>query len=375
MGKLADIFNRNKRLTDLAYLLDEEDDINDKAQEVYLKRMALDICANFVARAAGQSVFKTPSPDWHYKLNSKPNRNMSATEFWEQFIYKLVVDNRVLAILSDTDDLLIADSWTRNEYAVYEDTFENVTVKGYTFSRTFKMGDVLYLEYGNEKLEKFTNGLIEDYGELYGRLVEAAKRNNQIRGTVSIDAPKALDDSEKAKMQGYVDKLFNAFQSRSIAIAPLMKGFDYKEHSNVAAASSVSIDEIVKIPDSLTNTVADALGIPTALLHGNRAELRDNMTAFNSYCLAPLLKKIEAELNAKITSPKDYLDGERIEVIGINKPNIFELSNAIDKLVSSGTFSHNELRIACGYDPREGGDKYYITKNYETLSLKGGEEE
>lgn len=373
MGKFsfADLFRRNRALADLAYDFDFAE-LDSKMQNVYLKRMALDICANFVARAAGQSDFKITNPAWNYKLNVRPNSDSSATQFWEQLVYKLIVDNQVLVVLSDSNDLLIADSWVRNEYAVYEDTFEGVSVKGYMFERTFRMGEVWYLEYSNEKLSRFMDGLFEDYSDLYGRLIEAAKRNNQIRGTVEIEANAKLSDSEQEKLQSYIDKLFTAFQSRSIALAPLIKGFKYEEHSNTTGTSNITMDEIGKVSDRLIDTVADALGIPTALLHGTRAELKDNMTAFNRYCLSPLLQKLEDELNAKIIEPADYQKGERVEVSGINRPDIFELAESIDKLISSSAFNPNEIRKELGYEPRAGGDEYYRTKNYEKAA-EGGE--
>lgn len=378
MGRFSfsDLFKRNKELAELVYTFDFEE-LDSKAQQVYLKRMALDICANFIARAVAQSKFKVNNKSWHYKLNVRPNTDLSAAQFWEQFVYKLIVDNHVLVVLSDTDDLLIADSWIRNEYAVYEDTFEGVTVKGYTFARTFKMSEVLYLEYNNQKLERFTNGLLDDYGELYSRMLEAAKRNNQIRGTVSINANTKLTDDQQNLLQSYIDKLFQAYQNRSIAIAPIIKGFEYEEYSNTTGTSNIKVEEVTKIPDTLIDIFADALGIPTALLHGTRAELKDNMIAFNKYCLPLTLKKIEDELNAKIIEKEDYIKGERVEVWGINRPDLFELAEPIDKLIASSTFNTNEIRKELGYEPREGGDVYVKTKNYEyedaTDQEKGGE--
>lgn len=369
------LFKRNQELCELVG--DEESELEGEVQELYLKRMALDICANFVARAVGQSVFKTENKEWYYKLNVRPNTDASAAQFWESFVYRLIVDNRVLVVLSDTDDLLIADTWVRNEYAIYEDTFESVTVKGYTFNRKFKMGEVLYLENNNEKLERYINGLFKDYSRLYTRIMDAAKRNNQIRGTLAIDGNKELGEDAQKKLQNYIDKLFHAFQNRSIAIAPLIKGFTYEEYSNTAAKSNISVDEITKVPNYLVDTVADALGIPTALLHGSRAELKDNIVAFNKFCLPTFLKKIQDELNTKTIEKKDFMKGERIEVVGINRPNIFELAESIAKLIESSTFNTNEIRNELGYDPREGGDEYVRTKNYEPTAgeaQEGGEE-
>lgn len=344
------------------------DDSNEETKDElkrYLLYLAHDICANFIAKQVSQSEFKTERKNWYYLLNVRPNTDMSATQFWERFTYNLIVKNRVLVIKSDSDDLLIADSWVRNEYAVYEDTFEGVSVKGYQFGRHFKMSEVFYLEYSTNKLDRAVYGLFEDYSELFTKLAGAIGRNSQIRGTVGIDATGKIDGDTGERLKEYMRKLFKEFNNETVAVVPLGRGYEYKEHSNTTGTSNIDVEQLIKLKDDLIDTAADVLGIPTALLHGNRAELADNMTAFNDYSLPPLLKKIEDELNAKAIEPRDYSEDSKIKVIGVNKPNIFKLAEPIDKLISSGAFNANEIRKELGHDPREGGDEYVRTKNYE----------
>ncbi|MGH2257398.1 phage portal protein, partial [Enterococcus faecalis] len=110
--------------------------------------------------------------EWDYLLNVRPNKDMSANDFWQKFFYTLLKNNEVLVVVSDDNQLLIADDFYRNEYALYEDTFSEVTIKNYIYQRNFKMSEVIYLQYNNEKLDKFTDGLFNDYGELFGRILE-----------------------------------------------------------------------------------------------------------------------------------------------------------------------------------------------------------
>lgn len=54
------------------------------------------------------------------------------------------------------------------------------------------------------------------------------------------------------------------------------------------------------------------------------------------------------------------------------------MAEAIDKLVSSSTFTPNQVLILLGEEPSDDPemDKYYITKNYTTSNdsaFKGGE--
>ncbi|MCW1441936.1 phage portal protein, partial [Streptococcus agalactiae] len=102
------------------------DDIFNDYQNLYLKNLAIDKSAEFLARIFADSEMRLvniESPSWNYLLNVRPNNNESASYFWQKFIYRLVTQNEVLVIKTDDDQLLVADDYSRKEYAVYEDTF------------------------------------------------------------------------------------------------------------------------------------------------------------------------------------------------------------------------------------------------------------
>lgn len=377
---LENVLKRNKELESM-FDFDEIDFIFDTTHRAYLKKIALDTNINFIARTISLSDFrhmkngKRQYGDWHYLLNVRPNRNQSATEFWEKFIYKLIYDNEVLVILSDSNDLLIADDFEHEEYAVYEDTFSNVKVKDYTFKRTFKMNEVLYLTYSNDKLTKFTEGMFQDYADLFTRMIETMMFDNQIRATVSIDSTQSLDKKNTERLQKFINKLFNAFKKNALAIVPKLKGFEYKEESNNRGYQSRSVDELTKLKKSLVDEVANIIGIPASLIHGDMSEYDTAIKAYVKFCNNQFVKKIQDELNAKLFTKNDYLNGEKIEVKGINDKDPLELAQAIDKLISSGAFNRNEVREMAGAERSDNPklDEFVITKNYR--SIEGGEEE
>ena len=117
----------------------------DTSMRAYLKVMAVDTVLNFVGRTMSTVKIGVDNKDWDYIMNVKPNSNDSASSFWQKFFYKLMAKNEVLVIFTDDNQLLIADSYFRNEYAVFDDTFSSVTVKNYTFQRTFRMSVVVFL--------------------------------------------------------------------------------------------------------------------------------------------------------------------------------------------------------------------------------------
>lgn len=379
MGWLSDVLKRNSEL-DWMFDLDLTYETTHRA---YLKKMALETCINFIGRTISQSDFRIMENnerqlnDWHYLLNVRPNTDQSAADFWQDFIHKLIYENEILVILTDDNDLLIADNFTRDELAVYPDVFRDVTVKDYTFKRTFRMDEVFHINYNNEKLTKFMDGMFNDYADLFSRMMEINLRNNQIRGTVGIESTQALDEKNQNKLQKFIDKLFNSFRNNSIALVPKLKGFEYNEVAS-GGGNGQSIDELTKLKKSLIDDVANILGIPNALIHGELSDYETSIKSYVRFCNSPIVKKIQDELNAKLFTKEEYLKGHRINVFGLTEKDLIENAEAVDKLVASGAFTRNEVRELFGKERSDNPelDEFVITKNYQSAGAdEGGEKE
>jgi HK97 family phage portal protein len=371
-----DIFKKN---SELEFLLDF-DFIEDSTKKFHVKKIALETCIGLIARTIAQSEFRIKNgtkqirDELYYRLNVRPSMNMSAAQFWELLIYRLIFDNEVLIVKSDTDDLLIAESFTQSEYAIFENTFKDVTVKGYTFNRTFKNSEVIYLTYSNERLKSLIESLYTDFEALFSRVLEFQKRKNQIRGLVDIDAIVDKTEEGQKKLQTYIDKIYKSFAEKSIAVIPQSKGFNYHE---IETGSAPGVDEVNKVTDGFLFQVARVLGIPIALIKGDQADIENPTRNFMRFCIDSFLKKISDELNAKFFTREEFLDGRKIEIKRISYNNIFDVASSVDKLRASGVFNGNELREELGAERVEDEilEKYFITKNYIELSdaLKGGD--
>ncbi|MGG3234629.1 phage portal protein [Priestia flexa] len=377
MSWLGSIFQRNR---DLPSSFSTEDEIFgfEVEQRAYLKQLAIEICINFIARTVAQSDFRIMQnknrirDNWDYLLNVRPNTDSSASDFWQDAIYKLIHEQEVLIILNDSDDLLIADSFIREERAVYPDTFKNVTVKEFTFMRSFSMEEVIYLTYNNEKLSRFMNGMFEDFTQLFSRMVESSMFANQVRATAGIESTQKLDEESLGKLQNFIDRMFKSFRKNAFAIVPKLKGFEYDEITD-GSNGGRSIDEITKVLDKAIEYVAELLGIPSVIVQGSLSDYETALKSYIKFTYNPLLKKISDELNAKLLDKKEYQLGKHIEIVGIQVKSVTENAEAVDKLVASGAYTRNEVREKFGDervdDPEL--DKYVITKNYQTV--EGGE--
>lgn len=385
MGVL-DLFGLLKRNRETEQMLDL-DLFEDQSNKTHLKRVAIETCIGLISRTISQSEFrvrkdkKTIKDEMYYKLNLRPNQNMSASYFWQKVVRKLIYDNDCLIIQSDTGDLLIADSFTKVEYAVMEDVFKNVVVRDYEFKRSFLMSEVIYIQYSNEKLSKLIDELFYDYGDLFGRLLEFQKRKNQIRATIDTAGVTGTDKQILEKVQNFINRVYGAVRDKTVALIPQQKGFDYKEHQQNTSVGP-SVDEINKITDGFMAQVAAALGIPIVMLKGDMADLEKPTRNYMVFCIKPLVKKISDALNYTVINRADYLKGQHLEIRTPTYSNIFDLATSIDKLIASGGWNRNELRDKVGDemvdDPKM--DEYVMTKNYESIDKtgvddEGGEEE
>ncbi|MGE6501851.1 phage portal protein [Bacillus wiedmannii] len=379
IGWLGSVFKRNK---ELEFMLDL-DIIADTANRLHMKRLAIDTCVSFLGRTISQSEFRVRNGkafeknELYYRLNIRPNKNMTASTFWERFIRKLIYDNECLVVQADDGDLLIADGFQHNEYAVYEDVFTDVTVKDYTFKRSFKQSEVIHLKYRNDKLSPLIDGLFADYGDLFGRILNSQKRKNQVRGTVDMDMIGAKTEEQIAKLQEFIDNMYKSIGSKDIAIVPQQKGINYNEIYN-GVANGPSVEEINKVTSGFLNQVAMAMGIPTALIYGEMADVEKQTKNYMLFTVRPLLKKVSDEANVKFFEMSEYLLGQKIVVKAVSYQSIFDLATSIDKLISSSAFTGNEIRSEVDYEDSDDPNLniHHITKNYTRLDeSEGGEKE
>ena len=341
----------------------------------YLREIAIQTVVGYIARSIASSKFRylvngeRQYDDIDYMLNVRPNISQNASEFWQQFVFKLITENEVLAVFTDDGQLIIADSYSRSEYALVPDLFSSVVYRNFTYQRNFSEDDVLFLQFNNRNILTFMNQMFTDYAALYNNIYTSQLRNNQVRGILKIDSNQSQDERTRKASQELVNRIFKSFSERAVSIIPLFKGFDYSEVSK-GDSNGTSPNQAMEILDGLTNELADILGVPRALLHGDVTNLNDLLKSFIKFTIDPINQAIEQELNAKIIGKEDYQKGERIQIIGIKATDALENAEAADKLVSSGNYTNNEVRVKLGDEPSDDPnlDVFYITKNYTTAS-------
>ncbi|OFR41705.1 hypothetical protein HMPREF2887_05560 [Streptococcus sp. HMSC071H03] len=392
MGVLDYIFNRGKQR--LSY---DFDDIFKDVQQNSMKSIALETCANYIARTFSKSSFvffcdETKKRDiWDYRINHKANPNQTAAEFWSEFVKSLIKNGEVLAYINNRQEMFVVDSYVQ-KYSLTGDVFNISTIQNVPVSITAHYDEVLFIRVENDNLEAFINDLWNDYGSVLGRLFQNQKTANQLRFHMELPRDKirerardlanqASDKSENTKesvsekKESFLATITKKLENDSVVPILLPKDAKYEEYRSQTSIKVSYVEDIAKMKQQYINDVADILGIPNGLIHGDLADNQKNYDTYIATVIEPLAQKIVSAMNYIIFNRRELQKGNKVQMVGFKNYDLFSLSSNIDKLVSSGSFTRNEIRRELGYDPVEGGDVFLLTKNYMELGSIGKEKD
>ena len=170
--------------------------------EIYVRELAFWQCTNLVANAVSKCEFKTfdrgkeIKGEEYYLWNIEPNKNQNSSVFLQKLISKLFSENEVL-VVGANGQILVADSYTRREYALLDDIFEQVTVGDFKFERSFVQSDVLFIQLHSKNMRPLVNGLYETYKKLIDYGMRSYNKSRGTKGVLSMDAMAAGDQKDK----------------------------------------------------------------------------------------------------------------------------------------------------------------------------------
>lgn len=347
---------------------------NDLQNSIALESFALFTTIEMIASLIAKCEFKTykngkefKGYEW-YSLNVKPNKNQNSTAFWQEVIGKLLFYGEVL-VISVNNQLIIADDFQKDEYAVKETEFTQVSRGDLTFNRKFKMSDVLYLRYSNNDVMSIINNI---FG-MYEKLIESAS-NKYIKaggqkGILEISALAQGDKDFEKKYTKLMNEHFKSYFSANDAVLPLWEGMKFVPTTSDSAKKTTNeITDISKLVDDAMSRAAQAFKVPPALVRGDVAGIKDAVDMLLTVCIDPLADMIGEELTGKKFTPDEVISGQYIGVdtTCIKHIDIFDIAANADKLISSSMLSPDETRDKAGLNPtgEEWAQKHYMTKNY-----------
>jgi len=170
-------------------------------------------------------------------------------------------------------------------------------------------------------------------------------------------------------MPSYYGEQFKKFFGSDNAIMPLYDGFEFVPYK--ADASAATTRDIKALSTDILELYANAFGIPKVLVTGDVQDTSKAVDQMLTFCVDPLIELLQDEINRQTFTVDEMLNGTyiRFDTNAIKHIDLLDVSTAIDKLISSGFMSINDLRRACHMDTIDEpwADAYFMTKNYSPI--------
>lgn len=351
-------------------------------QELSIRTMAFQVCVNMIANFIGKCEFKTfqkgkPVQNAeYYMLNFEPNINQNSTMFWHEFIYRLAMDNEVLAISTKHRDghemLVVADSWDRpDKYPAKMNEYRNVRVGEVTYNKTFRENEVIHLKLNNENIKPVLDSIYGSYYKLISAAQKSYTRNRGIRLKVKVAQVAEGDDDFAKEFKQLMDDQVKPWINSDSGVLPEFEGYEYSEMGKDNPAKAENTRDIKSMVDDIFVFTARGFGITPVLITGEVADAKDAMIRTLTTCIDPLCDQIQEELTRKRYGFEEWQNGNFIQIDTTTIIHFDMFANAanVEKLIGSGAFSINDVLAAAGLPKidEQWADKHWLTLNIGTM--------
>ena len=357
------------------------------SMELFVRELAFWACVNLMANAVSKCEFKTfysgkeTKGEEYFLWNYSPNKNQSSNIFLHKWIAALYENNEALVVEAN-GQLMVADSFAHEEYAMQDDVFKNVTVGTFTFERVFYQRDVLYIQLNEANMRSIINGIYACYEKLLNYSMKAYQKSRGIKGVLEIGSAPSGESKEKENLNEVFQDMFKSFAQAESSILRLNRGLKYTPLT--LPSQNEGTRDIRAMIDDVFDFTAKGFGIPAALLAGQVAGTKDAVDDFITFAVDPLVNLLETEINRKRNGKKGISAGNyiKIDTRAIRHIDVMNAPAGIEKLISSGVYCVNDILRLLG-DPiidEPWAWKHYITKNFAEIQevlreVKGGESE
>lgn len=350
--------------------------VQEALNEVYLRELAFWTCVGKIANALTKCEFRTfykgreTFEDEYYLWNYEPNKNQNKAEFLSKAMEKLFRNNELLVVESYDGQLLVADSFVVTKNTLYGNTYSDVVVDDYQFSRTFRSDEVMHWTLNNQNVNQIIQGLYNSYNKLIDYSAKSYLKSRGSRGILDISALAQSDKLFEDKLTKLMNQYFKTFFENANAVLPLYEGYKYTDLGSKTYSEGTSRD-IKNQYDDIFDFTARGFSMPPSLAKGDVQDTEKAVDEMLTFCLDPLACMLQQEINRKRCGKEELRKGTRLQIhtSRVKHIDMFDISGAADKLISSGVYTVNMILRAIG-EPEieeEWANKHFITKNYTTI--------
>lgn len=355
--------------------------------ETAIKEIAWESGLRIIANAVSKCEFKTIKNGTevkgkeYYLLNVKPNQNQNSTQFWSKVIHKLFEreDNDCL-IFENNNMLYCADDFSIDKYAFRDYVFSNISIDGLTLREVKCISDVIYLKLNGDSISRIANCTARRIEKTISSAMEGYDFKTGTHGTMELQTQAGFiggKDPIKSSGDAFNHDFKNFFKSKN-AVMPLFNGYRF---NTIKPSAEIPANELKTLLDLEFECVSRALNIPVSILRGEVADTKNAVDNLLTFGIDPLADLIGEEFTSKRYSMEEFLSGSKtyVDTTSVKHVDTMDVAASVDKLISSGCFSVNEIRALLGMSSinEDWANKHFITKNYEDIEtakqLEGGE--
>lgn len=357
-------------------IMSDEEENYDISRDISLREYGVFTVIDYIATLMQQAQWHTykngkrfKGAEW-YALNVRPNANQSAVDFWYEAVSKMLLFGDALVFETKNERFLADNPISINEgNGVDQWQFENVGKLTYRKAAPLLSSEVLYFKYTNQRARRAISSLCDMYSKLANAASEEYQKSCGNKGILNIDAHQTGSDEERAANMKRLQENFKTFCTSKNALLPLSKGFAYSDLSQGSTGKEIS--DITALRTDALKMACEAYHMPYSLISGDVAGTSEAWSLSTATVLNPIRAILENEINGTLYGESCVLRGNycKCDISHIKPVDIFENAERIDKLISSGFETINEVREAAGIDlsTDKMANRHFITKNYAEM--------
>ncbi|MBR1701936.1 MAG: phage portal protein [Lachnospiraceae bacterium] len=367
--------------------LDTEQESAVLGLEMYLQRLAFWSCVRKIGAAVAAVEWETYRRERKVKAseywawNHDPNPNQTKYEFFETLISQLYLKQEAIVVETREGHRYVAEAYSVERH-LSGDIYSDIFSCGENIPGVYRSSDILHFTITGNSIQQLLIGIASAEGKLMKTAAKKYIRSGGTRGILNIDADAEADDEFESTYEDLVNNKFKKYFSAENAVLPLYAGYKYdQEQKSIGANASTSgTRDMRAMMDDIVEMTAKAFGVPISIVTGDKVSAED-FKSFLTYPIQPLALMIAQEINRKIYGQRLVYSGTYVtaNLGSVKYTDLFDVANPIDKLISSGAFCINDIRLRLGMDVinEPWAEQHWMTKNYATVEdlLDGVDEE
>lgn len=393
MGHWTDIL-RNALFGRRGYLDDEI--IVSVPEELYTKELAVYACVSLIANAISQCeilVYENGKPvrneNW-YSLNIQANVNESAPRFWHKVVERMLTapDGQGAFVFVRNGNLYCADSYQIKEKRPFKAAghlYENVILDDLALNKIFTAKEVMIFKLEDAQPNIMVSNMYSELSELIAAAFDHYKNSNIQRWKFKVDSRETGNEDFQKEWQNKLKKAVKSYTSGETNVYVEYNGkiLDPVLMGGSSSANAASASDSVSLIDKTFDMVSRAYHIPPGIITTGNYNINDLITQFLTFTVDPFAETIGKTLTAAY-GYDEYRKNNyfRVDTSKIKHFDIFSMASDVDKLISSGFATVNEVRQAADWDaagdpddPENWLNQHILTKNYEKEGGEKGSEE